>query len=160
MNTFSLYGHIIPALGAKPLIQKQWILQFWNKILEILVYLVRSMRPWGLYGHKFFPNLYYFFIPEMFQTKNDNNWPRSFQDEVRNVKLLMDDGRKTIAIHVGHLSDTGYHKKALFWSVLVFFNEMWVLYSRKRKLLKFDKYQPYSPTQAKLVSVVQNILWY
>lgn len=69
----------------------------------------------------------------MFQTKNDNNWPRSFQDEVRNVKLLMDDGRKTIAIHVGHLSDTGYHKKALFWSVLVFFLMKCEFYIQERE---------------------------
>ena len=47
----------------------------------------------------------------MLHTKNGNDWPGSFQEEVKNVKLLThdaqthDDGRRPIAI--GHLSDSG-----------------------------------------------------
>ena len=42
----------------------------------------------------------------MLHTKNGNDWPCSFQEEVKNVKLLThDDGRRPITI--GHLSDSG-----------------------------------------------------
>lgn len=49
----------------------------------------------------------------MLHTKNGNDWPGSFQEEVKNVKLLThDDGRRPIAI--GHLSDSGDLKRLTY----------------------------------------------
>lgn len=45
-------------------------------------------------------------IIEMLHIKNGNNWPSSFREEVKNVKMLTHgDGRGPIAI--GRLSDSG-----------------------------------------------------
>ena len=49
----------------------------------------------------------------MLHTKNGNDWPGSFQEEVKNVKLLTHDARRTThdvgrrPIAIGHLSDSG-----------------------------------------------------
>lgn len=49
------------------------------------------------------------FIIPLTKIDTCNNWPYTFQEEVKNVKLLTHDGRRPFAI--GHPSESGDHKE-------------------------------------------------